>query len=226
ERLLLGVIVGILVYIALLVYGQVVAQGVVEEKSSRVVEILLTTIRPWQLMLGKVAGIGIVGLLQLGTVAVIGVVAGVATDVVNFPASIAASAAIWAVVWFLIGYLAYALMFAALGALVSRQEDVGAVTTPAMMVIILPYVLGISILPADPENQFLGILALIPLFSPTLMPMKIAMGTASTAEIVLSLGLTVGLVVALIWLSGRIYSNAVLRMGSRVRLRDALRSAV
>src|SRR5262249_12940664 len=100
QRLILGVIVGILVYISLLVYGQMVAQGVVEEKSSRVVELLLTTIRPWQLMLGKVAGIGLVGLVQLAVVAVVGVAAGALSKAVSFPTSIAASVAVWAVVWF------------------------------------------------------------------------------------------------------------------------------
>jgi ABC-2 type transport system permease protein len=224
QRLILGVIVGILVYVSLLVYGQAVAQGVVEEKSSRVVELLLTTIRPWQLMLGKVAGIGLVGLVQLAVVAAAGVVAGSLTHAVSFPTSIAASAAGWMVAWFLLGYLAYALMFAGLGALVSRQEDVAGVTTPAMMVVVLPYILGISILPSDPENHFLSILSLIPLFAPTLMPMRIAMGVASPGQIALSVGLIIAMIVLLVWLAGRIYGNAVLRMGSRVHLRDALRS--
>ena len=225
QRLVLGFIVAILVYLSLVVYGQMVAQGVVEEKSSRVVELLLTTIRPWQLMLGKVAGIGLVGLLQLAVVVGIGVVTGAATKSVSFPTSIAVSAAGWAVAWFLLGFLAYALMFASLGALVSRQEDVAGVTTPALMVIVLPYVLGISILPADPENHFMAILSLIPLFAPTLMPMRIALGVASPLEITASIGFTVAMIVLLVWLGGRIYANAVLRMGSRVHLRDALRSA-
>jgi ABC-2 type transport system permease protein len=202
-----------------------VAQGVVEEKSSRVVELLLTTIRPWQLMLGKVLGIGFVGLAQLLLTAAVGVGFGLATGVLTFPAGLAAGIAVWAVVWFLLGYFVYALMFAALGALVSRQEDVGGVTSPALMVIILPYVLGISILPADPENSLLALLSLIPLFAPTLMPMRIAMGVAAPWEIALSTGLTVLLIVAFVWLAGRIYGNAVLRMGSRIRLRDAFRSA-
>src|SRR5262245_28170912 len=166
ERLVLGIIVVILVYVSLMIYGQQVAQGVVEEKSSRVVELLLTTIRPWQLMLGKVAGIGLVGLVQLAAVAVVGVAAGALSNAVTLPTSVAASLAVWAVVWFLLGYIAYALMFASLGALVSRQEDVSGVTTPAMMVIVLPYVLGISILPSAPDNHFLAIMSVIPLFAP------------------------------------------------------------
>jgi ABC-2 type transport system permease protein len=225
QRLVLGVIVGILVYVSLLVYGQAVAQGVVEEKSSRVVELLLTTIRPWQLMLGKVAGIGLVGLIQLVAVGVAGLVTATRTNAVTFPTSVAAGIVVWALVWFLLGFIAYALMFASLGALVSRQEDVAGVTTPAMMVIVLPYILSISILPSDPENHFLAIMSVIPIFSPTLMPVRIAMGVASTGEIVLAVGLTVAMIVGLVWLAGRIYGNAVLRMGIRVHLREALRSA-
>jgi len=225
ERLVLGVIVGVLVYISLMIYGQTVAQGVVEEKASRIVEILLTTIRPWQLMLGKVAGIGLVGLGQLFLVAAVGVGAGIATDTVNFPASIAISVAVWAVVWFLLGYLMYALLFASLGALVSRQEDVGGATAPVLMMIIIPYILGISILPSNPDNQLLAVASLIPLFAPTLMPMRIAIGVAAPWEVMLSIGLTVAAIAAFVWLAGRIYGNAVLRTGVRVRVRDALRSA-
>jgi len=223
-RLLLGIIVGILVYLSIMLYGQFVAQGVVEEKSSRIVEILLTTIRPWQLMVGKVLGIGAVGFAQLVVVVVAGVLAGLATDAYTFPSSIAGGAAFWAVTWFLLGYLTYALVFAALGALVSRQEDVGSVTAPAIMFIVLPYLVGISVLPADPTNEFAAVLSLIPLFSPMLMPMRIALGVAPAWEIALSIALSVTLIVVLVWLAGRIYSNAVLRTGSRVRFRDAFRT--
>lgn len=226
QRLVVGIVVGVVIYIALMVYGQLVAQGVVEEKSSRVVELLLTTIRPWQLMFGKVLGIGFAGLLQLLLVAVVGVGVGLATDTLTVPAGLAAGIAGWAVLWFLLGYVVYALMFAALAALVSRQEDVGGVTTPALMIIILPYVLGISVLPADPDSELMGVLSLIPLFSPTLMPMRIAMGVAPVWQIALSVALTVGLIVALVFAAGRIYGNAILRMGSRIHLRDAFRSAV
>jgi ABC-2 type transport system permease protein len=223
-RIALAIIVGILVYIAILLYGQMVAQGVVEEKASRIVEILLTTIRPWQLMLGKVVGIGLIGLLQLVLTAVAGVVAGVALDAFDFPTSVATGVAIWAVVWFLLGYLAYALLFAALGALVSRQEDVGGVTAPATMAIVLPYVLAISILPSDPDNGFMEVLSLIPFFSPMIMPMRIALDVAPTWQVVITVVLTGLLVAGLVWFAGRVYRNAVLRMGSRVRLTEALSS--
>lgn len=222
-RILLGVIVGILVYIAILMYGGTVAQGVVEEKANRIVELLLTTIRPWQLMVGKVLGIGVVGLSQMVVTVGVGVLAGFLTDSYTFPSSLASSAAIWAVVWFLLGYLMYALVFASLGALVSRQEDVGGATAPAVMLIILPYIAGITILPSDPDNELVRLLSLIPFFAPMLMPMRIALDVTPVWEIALSLVLSVLLIAALGWFAGRIYRNAVLRTGAKVRLLSALR---
>jgi ABC-2 type transport system permease protein len=223
-RITLAIIAGVLVYIAIMLYGQLVAQGVVEEKASRIVEILLTTIRPWQLMLGKVLGIGLIGLLQLGVTTVTGLVAGLALDAFDFPTEIVASAAIWAVVWFLLGYLVYALLFASLGALVSRQEDVAGATAPALMALIPPYLLAITILPADPDNRLMAVASQIPFFAPLIMPMRIALDVAPVWQIVLSLVLTIALIAGLVWFAGRVYRNAVLHMGSKVKLRDALRA--
>jgi ABC-2 type transport system permease protein len=223
ERLVIGVIVGILIYVGLLSYGQAVAQGVVEEKTSRVVEILLSTIRAWQLMAGKVLGIGVVGLAQLAIILGAGALTAAATGVLSLPTSVAAGTIVWAIVWYLLGYFLYALLFAAAGALVSRQEDVGSVTMPLMMLIIVPYVIGISALPADPENGLVRTLSLIPLFSPMLMPMREAMGVATAGELIFSVALTAALVAALVRVTGRIYSNAVMRMGARIRVGDAFR---
>jgi ABC-2 type transport system permease protein len=221
-RIALAIVAGVLVYIAILLYGQLVAQGVVEEKTSRIVEILLTTIRPWQLMLGKVVGIGLIGLLQLVLTAVAGIGAGLALDAFDFPTSIVTTAAVWMLVWFLLGYVTYALLFASLGALVSRQEDVGGVTAPVMMAIILPYVLASTILPSDPENGLMALLSLIPFFSPVIMPMRVVLDVAPVWQNLLALALTVALIVGLVWFAGRVYGNAVLRMGSRVKLTEAL----
>jgi ABC-2 type transport system permease protein len=91
------------------------------------------------------------------------------------------------------------------------------------MLIIIPYVLAISLLPADPDNQLGRVLSLIPLFSPTLMPVRVALGVAAPWELALAVTLCVLLTVALVGITGRIYANSVMRMGSRVRLRDALK---
>jgi ABC-2 type transport system permease protein len=225
QRLALGIITGILIYLALLIYGQMVAQGVVEEKSSRVVELLLSTIRPWQLMAGKVLGIGVVGLAQMILTGVVGVVASKATGALTIGLSSAIGTVVWLVVWYLLGFFAYALVFAGLGALVSRQEDIGSVTAPVMMLIIVPYVLGISILPSDPSNHLVEVLSVIPTFAPTLMPIRLAMGGVPLWEVITSVVLVLAMIPILVALTGRIYRNAVMRSGARVRLRDALNPA-
>jgi ABC-2 type transport system permease protein len=225
QRLVLGVVVGVLLYLGLVIYGQAVAQGVVEEKTSRVVELLLATVRPWQLMAGKVIGIGAVALIQLVTVGATGLVAGLATHRLSLPPGSAIGILAWSLLWYVLGFFCFALLFAALGALVSRQEDVPSVTTPLTMVLVIPYVLGISILPANPASPLVSTLSLVPLCSPTLMPMRIAVGSAAPWQNALALALTVLLLAALVGTTGRVYRNAVLRTGARVRLSEALRAA-
>ncbi len=222
QRLGIGIVAGILVYLALTLYGQAVAQGVVEEKTSRIVELLLTAVRPWQLLFGKVIGIGTLGLAQLLLVGIVGLAAGSAAGVLTLPGWVAAGAILGSVGWFLLGYLAYALMFAALGALVSRQEDVAGAVAPLTMLIIFPYVLGISIIPTNPESTLIAVLSLIPLFAPTLMPMRVASGVPWW-QVGVAAVLLVAFIALLVWLAGRIYGNAVTRMGTRVRVADALR---
>jgi ABC-2 type transport system permease protein len=219
-----GYVAGILLFLALQTTAQLVSQGVVEEKSTRVVELLLSTIRPWQLMAGKVTGIGVIGLLQV--VAVIAAAAGTAlalglldTSSLDLGATIA-----WALVWFVVGFITFSLALAALASLVSRQEDVASVTAPVLVLMIIPYVIGISIAPWDPTNPIVVALSYIPFAAPMVMPMRIALGTVETWEILASLALSLALIPVLVWGAGRIYSNAVLRTGARVRLRDALRA--
>ncbi|MFE3178426.1 ABC transporter permease [Amycolatopsis sp. NPDC059235] len=225
QQLVLGIIAGILIYLSLMLNGQSVAQGVVEEKTSRVVELLLSTIKPWQLMAGKVLGIGTVGLIQMLAIGVAGVAAGLGFGVLTISVNAAVGTVVWLIVWYLLGFFMYSIVFAALGALVSRQEDVGGATMPALMFVIAGYVVGISILPSNPASPLAEVLSVIPVFAPTLMPMRLAMGGVPVWEAVLSVGLVVALIPALIWLAARIYRNAVMRTGAKVKLRDALSAA-
>jgi ABC-2 type transport system permease protein len=223
QQLVLGIIAGVLIFMSLQINGQMVAQGVVEEKSSRVVELLLSTIRPWQLMAGKVLGIGLVGLVQMAVIGGGGMAAAVALDVLTISTDAAVGTVVWLVVWYLLGFLMYSLVFASLAALVSRQEDIGGVIAPALMFVILGYVLGISVLPSNPDNSMVEGFSLIPVFAPTMMPIRLAMGGVPAWEAALSVGLVVALIPALVWLAGKIYANAVMRSGARVKLTDALR---
>jgi len=224
-RYITGLVTGILLFMAIMISGQLIAQGVVEEKTSRVVELLLSTVRPWQLMAGKVLGIGLVGLGQVALVVVAGVGTALGLGLVDTSTIDLGTAAVWALVWFVVGFVSYALLMAGLGALVSRQEDVGAVTTPVTFLMVVPYIVGVSVAPWAPDNPLVVWLSYVPLCSPLLMPVRIALGSAETWEALLALGLSVAVVPVLVWLAAKIYSNAVLRTGARVRLKDALRTA-
>jgi len=223
-QIVAGFVAGILLFISLMTAGQLVAQGVVEEKSSRVVELLLAAVRPWQLMGGKVLGIGVIGLIQVVLVVGSGVGTAWALGLVDTSSINLGVTALWVVVWFVVGFTMYALALGALAALVSRQEDVGSVTAPVITLMMIPYIIGVSIAPWDPTNPLVVWLSYIPFCAPLLMPMRIALGEVQTWEIALSLGLSLAVIPVLVWLAGRIYSNAVLRSGGRIKLRDALTS--
>jgi ABC-2 type transport system permease protein len=222
QRLVVGLVVAFLLYMSIITYGMMVAQGVVEEKSSRVVEILLASVRPWQLLLGKVIGLGLVGLTQLVILAAAGLVAASVTGVFTL-SGFATGAALWGLLWYLLGFLLYATIYGALGSLVSRQEDTQSVVGPLNIILVVGFIAGFNLLVQDPSSSATKVVSLIPLLSPILMPARISTGAAAGWEIALSLGLTVACVALLTWLGGKIYGNSVLRIGSRIKLSEALR---
>jgi ABC-2 type transport system permease protein len=221
QRLIIGVIMVFLLYMSITTYGTLVAQGVIEEKSSRVVEILLSTVRPWHLMLGKVLGLGLTGLIQLVILAGTGL--GMASVSGSLTITgVAASTVLWGLLWYILGFFLYATVFAAAGSLVSRQEDAQSVLTPVTMVLVIGFVVGLNLMLQSPDGQATTVLSLVPLLSPVLMPGRIAAGLVPGWQVGLSIVLTLATIALLTWLAGRIYRNAVLRTGSRIKLRDAL----
>jgi ABC-2 type transport system permease protein len=222
QRLALALIIVVLLYVALLLYGSMVAQGVVEEKSSRVVELLLATVRPGQLLSGKVLGLGLVGLIQLFAVGVVGLLLAVLTRVVTISGPAAGMLA-WGLLWYLLGYLLYATVFAAVGSLVSRQEDVQSVLMPITTLLVVAFVLGVAVLSRNPAGPTATVLSLLPPLSPILMPGRIALAAVPAWQVALSIMLTLATVAILARVSGMVYRNAVLHIGPRLRLRDVLR---
>jgi ABC-2 type transport system permease protein len=222
QRMVLGIVAGLLLYGSFMMAGPMIAQGVVEEKSSRVVELLLATMRPGRLMVGKVLGIGALGLIQLVVVGGAGLAAADATGTLTLPLGNSLGTLGWCLVWFLAGFALYSLLFAAAGALVSRQEDLGGVQFPVIMPIIAAWVIGISILPGNPDSGGVAALSMVPFLSPVLMPMRLAIGSVPVWQSAVSLGLTLLLAAAMVRVAARIYRNSVLRSGARVSWREAL----
>lgn len=221
QRTVVGIFVAVLLYVALVLYGQLVAQGVVEEKSNRVIEILLATVRPRQLLIGKVVGIGAVGLLQLVLIGVVALITVSRTQVITVP-NVGVESVVAGIFWFIVGFLFYALIYAAGGSLVSRQEDIGSVTAPLSIVIVGTYLAFFWVV-ANPDNP-IGIgLSMLPPFAPILMSSRIATGDAQLWQFIVAAVLTIASIFGLNALAARIYSNSVLRIGSRVPILDAWR---
>jgi len=221
QRTVVGIFVAALLYTALVVYGQIVAAGVVEEKANRIIEILLATVRPRQLLLGKVLGIGLMGFLQLALLGATALVAVSRTHAINIP-NVGVTAIAGGLLWFVLGFILYALVYAAAGSLVSRQEDLASVTTPLTMLVVGTY-LAFFWVEANPTNPIGVALSIIPPLAPILMPARMATGDAQAWQVILAVILTIGEIALLNALAARIYANSVMRIGSRVKLSQAWR---
>lgn len=213
----------VMVLFFLLIYSSIyVAMGVVEEKGSRIVELLLTSVRPWQLLGGKIVGLGALSLINLGAVIVTGLgasfAAGVAADLPPGMTGIVISA----VVWFILGYAFFSALAAMLGSLVSRQEEVNSVLTPMTMLMMLCYFVAFSAA-IEPTGTVARVLSLVPPFSSMVMPVRTAAGDVPLWEIALSGTLMIAAAAGVLALGARVYGRAVLRTGARVKLSEVLR---
>ena len=221
QRMVVGIFVAALLYVALAGYGSFVANGVVEEKANRIVEILLSTVRPREMLFGKVVGIGLVGFIQLVLLGAVALVAVMKTQAISVPA-VGVTAVLGGLLWFVLGFVFFALIYAAAGSMVSRQEDAAPVVAPIGILIIGSY-LAFFWVEANPTNPIGIVLSLLPPFAPVLMSARMATGDAQAWQVVLAVLLMLGAIVGMNALAARIYSNSVLRIGSRVRLADAWR---
>ena len=219
----LAFVASLLLYMQLIIYGLAVASGVVEEKASRVVEVLLASISPRALLAGKIAGIGILGLMQLTLTAVVGIALAAASGAIELDGGQVGTIAV-VLVWFLLGYVLWASLYAIGGAIVSRQEDLQSSTTVLTLALVVSYLLAFPAVD-DPESSIAVISSLVPFSSPIIMPARVAVGAASAAEIVASLGLLLVGIALLVPVGARIYENSVLRMGKQLKLREAWRSS-
>lgn len=220
-RMGIGWVTGLVLYLAIFMGGMSVASGVAIEKSTRIAEVLVSTVRPTHLLAGKVLGIGL-STLTLVLAGALPFAAAIAVGWVDVPAA-AAVDVIAAVGWFILGYGIYAVAFGALGALVDRQEDVGTATGPLSTLVVLSY-LGTIVAAGDPNGLIARVLSIIPFSSPMVMPVRIAAGSASILEVAIAVGVGLITLYVLARLGGVIYRRALLRGGQRLSLRQVLTS--
>ena len=202
-------------------YGGFLLVGVVEEKSSRVVEVLLSRLRPTELLTGKIAGIGLVGLAQFSLVAAAALIALALSDNPQLPTTTRGTIG-WIVFWFVLGYAFYAVLYGAAGSLVSRQEEAQSMTFPITAVLIVAYLFALEAA-QSPDSLATLIGSFVPPTAPLVMIVRIANGAVPWWQIGLSVVLMLVTIYGMVLLAGRIYAGAVLRIGRRVRLMEAWR---
>jgi ABC-2 type transport system permease protein len=222
-----GFVGAFFLYVVLVLYGSMVLRSVLEEKTGRIVEVVLSSLQPWQLMLGKVLGVGAVGLTQL----LAWVLAGLMIVGLGVPALIPFMAdvdvlervpelvpdvgvVVFFLVSFLLGYFIYASLFAAVGAMCSSEQEAQQLQLPVVMLILVPIVLLMPVL-EFPDATWARWASLFPFFAPILMFGRVAVGAAPLWEVLLSV---VGMVLALLavaWIAGRIYRAGILMQGKR-----------
>jgi ABC-2 type transport system permease protein len=227
----------VLIFMMIVMYGTWIAMSVVEEKSSRVMEVVLNAVTPFQLLTGKVFGVGAVAITQYGAIIAAG---GLALLLQGPVASVFLGETATATprqqgltpellllfgMYGVLGFLMYAVLYAAAGSLISRQEDVNAIVMPLTMVSTCGYLIGIYAATGmlDAGAGWMRVLAQVPFLSPFMMLGRVTTGIAAPGEVVLSVALLVVSIGGALWLAARVYAAGVLLYGQRPGVRAVLR---
>jgi ABC-2 type transport system permease protein len=208
-------------FITVFGYGLWIATGVVEEKASRVVEVVLSAVKPWQLLVGKVTGIGLLALGQLALFGVGGIVAAKISGFELPPAAIGIAGG--TLLWFALGFVFYGFLFAVAGSLVSKQEDLQYTSQPLILLLFAGF--GVAFYQfGAPGSLLTRVLSFVPPFSPLLMPLRMGSGGVSALEVLGAILVMLFAIAGLVAFSSRLYAGSVLRFGARVPLREAWRT--
>jgi len=225
-----GVGMAIILFVAILMYGVNVMSSVVEEKSTRVVEVLVSSLRPFQLMVGKVVGAGAVGLVQLavwlGSAKLLTGVRWRPADAAGgvgfqFP-SIPTATLLVFVVYFLLGYFLYAAIYAAVGAMSSTEAEARQAQVPVQLLMMIPYISFFALL-NDPNSSLAVWMTLIPFWSPIAAPVRYGATRIPPVELAGSIALLVAAVLVVTWMAARIYRVGILMTGKRPNLKEIVR---
>ena len=223
-----------LLYIGVIGYGNTVATSITAEKSSRVMELLISSVSPMTQMFGKIIGICLVGLTQIALFVIVGALNLAATKDSNplFSelninlAELDPMLFVYFFIFYFLGYLIYAAVFAAVGSLVSRTEEVGQVIMPVTLLIVAAFMLAMYGL-YNPNAPFVVAMSFVPFFSPLVMFLRIGLGNPELWEILLSIGISAAGVYVMSWIAAKIYRTGVLLYGklpSWSELRKAMKA--
>ncbi|UCF62982.1 MAG: ABC transporter permease [bacterium] len=226
EEYLTAMIFLVILYMTILIYGSSIMRSVIEEKSSRIIEILLSSCNSFQLMMGKLLGVGAVGLVQYVIWVTMGM--GVFVIVTNTMPAIAESitfsttALLFFVIFFIIGFFTFSTLYAAVGAMCSDMQDAQSVSIPVTLLIVLPFLISFMVI-RDPASEISQILSLLPFFTPLIMFLRVLLIHPPGIEIFLSILINLLTIVGIIWITAKIYRVGILMYGKRATLPEILR---
>ncbi|MEW5926398.1 MAG: ABC transporter permease [Gemmatimonadota bacterium] len=225
----LGYILGMMVYVLVVLYGINVMRSVLEEKTNRIVEVIVSSMKATHLMAGKILGVGAVAVLQVSIWALLGTLAATRSDMIarrlGIPPEALANLNVdpWmlaaAVGFFILGFLLYAALFAAVGAAVNSEQEAQQFQTVALLPLIAPLVFIRQVI-SDPLGTTATALGLIPFTAPVTMPMRMAAAAVPAWQIGVSLFATLVAVVVVAWVAGKIYRIGILSTGKKPSLRE------
>ena len=216
-----------LMYLVIMLYGMNVARSIIDEKTSRIFEVMLATIRPEAMMAGKILGVGSVGLTQVGIwLSVVALFSG-ASMAVNIDGNtihlaLTAGQIVFFFVYFVLGYLFYSSIAAALGAMTSSEHELQQLNMFLVLPLLFCFITLGSVM-LTPDSAFSRVLALIPPFTPLLMYLRVSLGHPAPWEVALSILLTSASIYAIVWVTSRIYRIGVLMYGKRPNIPEILR---
>jgi len=213
----------LIIYTTVLMYGIYVMRGVLEEKSSRIVEVIVSAVKPFELMLGKILGIGAVGLTQfllwaamMAVLSAPGAIGGL-----ELPA-VGATVLAFFVIYFVLGFLLYGSLYAGIGAAFDTEQEAQNFQSVVTIFLIIPLVLMMQIF-NQPDGTLSVVLSLIPFFTPMLMTLRLTLTQVPAIELAASVVLMLATIVASAWLVGKIYRVGILMHGSKPKLKEVLR---
>ncbi len=214
-----------LLYISILMFGQFVMMGVMEEKQTRVVEVVLSRVKPTQVLVGKVLGIGLLGLIQIVAMGAALIFTVSVADLADFDLTgIGVKVLGLLILWYLLGYAFYSFMYGALGATISRQEDMQGVAMLPVLLILPGFFFGQLAL-LEPDMWLNRVASFVPFWSPMVMAVRSTTADVPLWEVLVAIALLIVTTALLIKLGGRIYRGAILQSGKKTKLRAAWRSA-
>ncbi|HEY2694715.1 MAG TPA: ABC transporter permease [Pseudonocardiaceae bacterium] len=221
QRLGIALAAAMLLYFSLMLLGNLLARGVVADRRNRVSEVLLAAAKPGQLLLGKLVGLGILGFVQLTVVGLVGLAIAAATGVLT-ATGVGFGTLGAGLLWYLLGFAFYATLFAGIGALAARLEELQSVLIPIVLTASVGFVVGIDLLVQAPAGAASAVVSVLPPFAPFLMPGRIALGAAAAWQVWLAVLLMLAAIVVVAGYASRTYAAALRTIGRRLSLRDAL----